>query len=76
MLPYSPFSVTFLGHLKEKNEVIKTKKQQTLFVYLVFNFTGQKRRSMQPVLQFNHCNSKLFQQDNCPLFCTVKLMIR
>ena len=29
----------------------------TLFVYLMFNFTEQNKRSMQPFLQFNHCNT-------------------
>ena len=25
-------------------------------------------RPMQPILQFNHCNSRSFQYDNFPLF--------
>ena len=48
----------------------------SLFLYLVFSFTWQNRWSMQPILQFNHCNSRSFQQDNCSLFCTVELIIR
>ena len=33
----------------------------TLFVYLMFNFTGQNRKSMQLIFQFNHCNSRSSQ---------------